>query len=238
MTTSFVCGRHKDIIIVRGADTHAPEEFESVCDELDGVRTGCAVAIGFVPEEEHDEALALLVESTSEASTTLDDEVASLIEERTGIRPAHVELLAPGTLPRTSSGKLRRREARNQWLAGTLAPPKKVSVAGLLVEAAHGELRRTASCPRDLCPPSAQEVLNPAPRTCCGRIVGGRAALREGRRPPRRTRLGLDGLRLAPDELADGVGRHVGPVALPNLFSPQPAGRVAVGRIVQYGLDG
>lgn len=136
----FVCGRHKDIIIVRGAN-HAPEEFESVCDELDGVRTGCAVAIGFVPEEEHDEALALLVESTSEASTTLDDEVASLIEERTGIRPAHVELLAPGTLPRTSSGKLRRREARNQWLAGTLAPPKKVSVAGLLVEAAHGELR-------------------------------------------------------------------------------------------------
>ena len=79
----FVCGRHKDIIIVRGAN-HAPEEFESVCDELDGVRTGCAVAIGFVPEEEHDEALALLVESTSEASTTLDDEVASLIEERTG----------------------------------------------------------------------------------------------------------------------------------------------------------
>ncbi len=138
----FVCGRHKDIIIVRGAN-HAPEEFESVCDELDGVRTGCAVAIGFVPEGQHDEALAMLVETTSEASATLDDEVASLIEERTGIRPAHVELLAPGTLPRTSSGKLRRREARAQWLAGTLAPPKKVSVAGLLVEAAHGELRHT-----------------------------------------------------------------------------------------------
>jgi hypothetical protein len=52
-----------------------------------------------------------------------------------------VELLAPGTLPRTSSGKLRRREALTQWLGGTLTPPKKVSAARLLVAAAHGELR-------------------------------------------------------------------------------------------------
>jgi acyl-CoA synthetase (AMP-forming)/AMP-acid ligase II len=138
----FVCGRQKDIIIVRGAN-HAPEEFESVLDTLDGVRTGCTVAIGFIPEGEHDEALAMLVETAGEESPTLGDEVASLLEERTGIRPAQVELLAPGTLPRTSSGKLRRREARAQWLAGTLAPPKKVSAAGLLVEAAHGELRHT-----------------------------------------------------------------------------------------------
>jgi fatty-acyl-CoA synthase len=81
--------------------------------------------------------------------------VASRVQERTRIRPAHVELLAPGTLPRTSSGKLRRREARTQWLAGTLSPPKKVSAASLLTAAAHGELshararfaRRAANTP-------------------------------------------------------------------------------------------
>ena len=85
----------------------------------------------------------------------LADEVASRVQERTQIRPAHVELLAPGTLPRTSSGKLRRREARTQWLAGTLTPPKKVSAARLLAAAAHGELshararfaRRAANTP-------------------------------------------------------------------------------------------
>jgi acyl-CoA synthetase (AMP-forming)/AMP-acid ligase II len=135
----FLCGRHKDIVIVRGAN-HAPEEFEAALDGLHGVRAGCAVAVGFIPAGEDDEALAMLVETTSGASPTLADRVAARVEERARIRPAHVELLAPGTLPRTSSGKLRRREARAQWLAGTLSPPKKVSAVGLLVEAANGEL--------------------------------------------------------------------------------------------------
>jgi acyl-CoA synthetase (AMP-forming)/AMP-acid ligase II len=136
----FVCGRHKDIVVVRGAN-HAPEEFEAALDGLPGVRTGCAVAVGFVPAGEDDEALAMLVETTSGASSTLADDVAARVQERTRIRPAHVELLGPGTLPRTSSGKLRRRESRTQWLAGTLFPPKKVTAARLLVKAAHGELR-------------------------------------------------------------------------------------------------
>ena len=59
----FVCGRHKDIIVVRGAN-HAPEEFEAALESLPGVRTGCAVAVGFVPDGEDDEALAMLVETT------------------------------------------------------------------------------------------------------------------------------------------------------------------------------
>ena len=136
----YLCGRHKDIVVVRGAN-HAPEEFEAALDGLPGVRAGCAVAVGFVPAGEDDEALAMLVETTMDAPSTLADEVASRVQERTQIRPAHVALLAPGTLPRTSSGKLRRREARTQWLSGTLSPPKKVSAARLLVEAARGELR-------------------------------------------------------------------------------------------------
>ena len=135
----FLCGRHKDIVIVRGAN-HAPEEFEAALDGLAGVRTGCAVAVGFVPAGEDDEALAVLVEINSDASPTLADEVAARVEECTRIRPAHVELLAPGTLPRTTSGKLRRREARTQWLAGTLTPPRKVSAVRLFAEAANGEL--------------------------------------------------------------------------------------------------
>ncbi|AGB24620.1 acyl-CoA synthetase (AMP-forming)/AMP-acid ligase II [Mycobacterium sp. JS623] len=138
----FLCGRHKDIVVVRGAN-HAPEEFEAALDGLPGVRIGCAVAVGFVPVGEDDEALAMLVETTTDAAATLADEVALRVQERTQIRPAHVELVAPGTLPRTSSGKLRRREARTQWLSGTLSPPKKVSAARLLVAAARGELRHT-----------------------------------------------------------------------------------------------
>jgi acyl-CoA synthetase (AMP-forming)/AMP-acid ligase II len=135
----YVCGRQKDIVIVRGAN-HAPEEFETALDGLPGVRTGCAVAVGFVPPGDEDEALAMLVETTPDATASLAQDVASRVQQHTGILPAHVELLAPGTLPRTSSGKLRRREALTQWQTGQLTPPKKVTAARLLVQAANGEL--------------------------------------------------------------------------------------------------
>jgi acyl-CoA synthetase (AMP-forming)/AMP-acid ligase II len=115
-----------------------------------------------VPAGEDDEALAMLVETTSDAPATLADDVASRVQERTRIRPAHVELLAPGTLPRTSSGKLRRRESRTQWLAGTLAPPKKVTAARMLVKAAHGELRHArASFARHTAPKKPSVITEP-----------------------------------------------------------------------------
>lgn len=135
----YVCGRQKDIVIVRGAN-HPPEEFEAALEGLPGVRTGCAVAVGFVPSGEDDEALAMLVETTSEAAESLAQHVVSRVQQHTGIVPAHVELLTPGTLPRTSSGKLRRREALTQWQTGQLTAPKKVTAARLLVQAANGEL--------------------------------------------------------------------------------------------------
>jgi len=135
----FVCGRHKDTVIIRGAN-HAPQDFEAALEGLPGVRTGCAVAVGFVPEGEEEEALAMLVETTPDAPPTLASDVSSRVLERTSILAAHVELLAPGTLPRTSSGKMRRREARAQWQAGNLVVPKKVSPMRLMLYAAKGDL--------------------------------------------------------------------------------------------------
>ncbi len=135
----FVCGRHKDTVIIRGAN-HAPQDFEAALDGLPGVRTGCAVAVGFVPDGEEEEALAMLVETTPEAPPTLAGDVSARVLERTSILPAHVELLAPGTLPRTSSGKMRRREARTLWQQNKLTPPKKVSPLRLMMYAAKGQL--------------------------------------------------------------------------------------------------
>jgi acyl-CoA synthetase (AMP-forming)/AMP-acid ligase II len=62
----FLCGRHKEIVIVRGAN-HAPQDFEAALDGLSGVRSGCAVAVGFAPADGDEEALAMLVETTSDA---------------------------------------------------------------------------------------------------------------------------------------------------------------------------
>jgi hypothetical protein len=56
----------------------------------------------------------------------------------TGLAVDEVVPLAPGTLPRTSSGKLRRQETLRLHLAGELAPPERVTPLGLA-----GALRRS-----------------------------------------------------------------------------------------------
>jgi acyl-CoA synthetase (AMP-forming)/AMP-acid ligase II len=118
----YVCGREKDVIIIRGAN-HAPQEFEDCLDGLDGIRSGRVVALGFVPEGQDGEQLLLLAErSIGLRQPGSDEALAALVRrvvlERTGIRPYAVQIVEPGTLPRTSSGKLRRNEALRRFLEG------------------------------------------------------------------------------------------------------------------------
>jgi acyl-CoA synthetase (AMP-forming)/AMP-acid ligase II len=127
----YIQGRAKDVVIVRGAN-HAPEEFEECLAGLDGVRPGCATAVGVCDAD--GEHLLLLIERGRAADATLADRVRSTVLERTGVAP-EVELLAPGTLPRTSSGKRRRAEALRRYLAGELTPPAPVTRTRLAFEA-------------------------------------------------------------------------------------------------------
>jgi fatty-acyl-CoA synthase len=132
-----VCGRAKEVVIIRGAN-HAPQEFEECLERVEGVRTGCAVALGFVPEPSGSEELLILAERAGAPDETLPERVRAAIGERTGVRPHTVEILEPGTLPRTSSGKLRRQEALRRYLAGELAPPKKVTAASMVAQMGRG----------------------------------------------------------------------------------------------------
>jgi fatty-acyl-CoA synthase len=132
----FVHGRAKDLVIVRGAN-HAPEEFENALAGISGLRPGCAVALGFVPPEGDGEELLVLAERVRGARETgdaLEGEVRAAVLSRTGVKAHTVRLLEPGTLPRTSSGKMRRAEALRRFLAGTLLPPRKVDVLSLARE--------------------------------------------------------------------------------------------------------
>ncbi|HEX8701098.1 MAG TPA: AMP-binding protein, partial [Myxococcaceae bacterium] len=137
----YLTGRAKDLVIIRGAN-HAPQAFEECLQAVDGVRVGCAVALGFTPEGSEDEALLLLAERTGlEAEdTAVEERVRAAVLEATGIRPHTVRMLDPGTLPRTSSGKLRRSEALRRYLSNELKPPKKVGPVGLAVEMAKSAL--------------------------------------------------------------------------------------------------
>jgi fatty-acyl-CoA synthase len=129
----FLCGRAKDLVILRGKN-HAPQEFEDALDGIAGLRAGCAVALGVQPEGADGEELLVLAEldeACARPAAELLDEVRGRVAERTGVRPHEVRLLRPGSLPRTSSGKLRRGEALRQLLAGELSAPKEVTAFGL-----------------------------------------------------------------------------------------------------------
>jgi acyl-CoA synthetase (AMP-forming)/AMP-acid ligase II len=122
----FITGRAKDVVIIRGAN-HAPQTFEDCLVGVEGVRAGCAVALGFVPPGQDDEVLLVLAERTEDAPAGLEARIVAAITEHTNIVPHTVSVLTPGTLPRTSSGKLRRGEALRQYLTGELASPAPVT---------------------------------------------------------------------------------------------------------------
>jgi acyl-CoA synthetase (AMP-forming)/AMP-acid ligase II len=126
----YISGRVKDVVIVRGAN-HAAQEFEECLDGIDGLRAGCAVALGFVPPGGEGEELLILAEQSGRADT---EAIRAALLEHTGVRAHTVELLEPGTLPRTSSGKLRRAEALRRYLAGELAPPRRMGPLALARE--------------------------------------------------------------------------------------------------------
>ena len=70
--------------------------------------------------------------------------VRSAVAEEIGLTPADVCLLMPGTLARTSSGKLMRRDARDRYLAGDLDASRAVrqNFPLRLMEAARGAFVR------------------------------------------------------------------------------------------------
>jgi fatty-acyl-CoA synthase len=130
----YLTGRAKDVVILRGRN-HAPEEIERVLEGLPGVRAGCVVAASWLPEEAEGERLALFVESsrhaTPEQIEALPEACRKAVLGATGLDVDEVVILEPGTLPRTSSGKLRRQESLRLWLAGELAPPDPVTALRL-----------------------------------------------------------------------------------------------------------
>lgn len=134
----YLAGRAKDAVILRGRN-HAPEEIERAVEEVPGLRTSSAVAVSWLPEDAPGEELALFVEASRQAEpeelAALPDACREAVLGATGLAVDRLEVLAPGALPRTSSGKLRRGETLRLYLAGELAglePVTSLRLAGAL----------------------------------------------------------------------------------------------------------
>lgn len=139
----YLYGRAKDLLVLRGRN-HAPQDVEQAVDDVDGVRPGCSAAVGLLSDRGDGEELVLFVERARSAAAASDAELAESLRrrviERTGLAPAAVHVLEPGTLPRTSSGKIRRAETARRFLAGELDPPRRVHLAALLREMVRSQI--------------------------------------------------------------------------------------------------
>ncbi len=118
----YVTGRTQDLVIVRGRN-HSPELIEEAASRVPGVRTGCVVAAGHRFEAQATESLVVFAERARgerPVDALIESGVRGEVLSAVGLEPGEVILLEPGVLPRTSSGKLRRREALKQHLQGQL----------------------------------------------------------------------------------------------------------------------
>ncbi len=126
----FLTGRAKDVIILHGRN-YLPVEIEHAVEAVAGFRRGCAVAVSWLPEGAPGEVLLLFVEHRRDAPApviaNLPAACASAVLAATSLKPDQILVLEPGTLPRTSSGKLRRQSALKRHLAGELLPPERVT---------------------------------------------------------------------------------------------------------------
>ena len=122
----YVTGRVKDIVIKGGRNLY-PHEVEELAGRAAGIRKGCIVAFGLKDEGSGTEKLIIVAESREKDSRAKAKIAASLTEHVTqglGLPPDRVELIPPGSIPKTSSGKLRREETKQLYLAGTLSARK------------------------------------------------------------------------------------------------------------------
>ncbi|CAN5450389.1 fatty acyl-AMP ligase [soil metagenome] len=113
-----VCGRIKDVIIVGGRNVF-PEDVERAVADVHGVRAGNVIAFG-VEGRRGKESLIVVAESKSGDGPGVRKEVAERVLDAVGLPASEVILVAPGTLPKTSSGKLQRSLCRIRYLGAEL----------------------------------------------------------------------------------------------------------------------
>ena len=118
-----ILDRIKDTIIVHGRKIYAADA-EAAAFEAAGGRLSATAAIG-LPGPAGDRLVLLCEVSVAErrglALAPLRRRIAEQVGQRCGLLP-EVEMLGFGTLPRTTSGKIRRQAARQALLDGSLKP--------------------------------------------------------------------------------------------------------------------
>jgi len=115
----FIIGRIKDLLIVYGRN-HSPDDIEATIQEI--TRSRCAAIA--VPDDRSTEKLVAIIELKKRGDSDEDAmhklelvkrEVTSAISRSHDLSVADLVLVPPGSIPITTSGKVRRRECVKQY---------------------------------------------------------------------------------------------------------------------------
>lgn len=149
----YVQGRCKDLVIHRGRNLY-PEDLEadvSVCDP--GLRPGCCAVFGVANAPDEDLVVCQEVrrEVPPEAYGAIADRIRRTLSRIHSAAAHTVLLVPPGTVPKTSSGKVQRQATKQLFLAGELrllhsdieqpVPPSEAGLAAHLAWAGYGRVR-------------------------------------------------------------------------------------------------
>jgi acyl-CoA synthetase (AMP-forming)/AMP-acid ligase II len=140
----FICGRQKDVIIVNGKNYY-PQDLEWAATEVDGIRAGNAIAFPSYQPGLGREAVVVVAETReADGHDELQKKVVGAIQSATGLTVDAVSIVAAGTIPKTSSGKLQRRKARELFESGGLEKREdesKLRTAARVAESQLAHLR-------------------------------------------------------------------------------------------------
>jgi acyl-CoA synthetase (AMP-forming)/AMP-acid ligase II len=150
----YICGRSKEVIIVNGRNYY-PQDIEWEASHVSGVRKGNVIAFGAKDNVERDRERVVVAFECQDVAKDADAKILAkekhalsqavrkAVQDGMALTLDDVVPLAPGVLPKTSSGKLQRAKTRQLYESGALTDrkaPRADDKLGLLKEAAKSQL--------------------------------------------------------------------------------------------------
>ena len=137
----YITGRIKDIIIRAGRHIY-PQEIEEAVGEIPGIRKGGVAVFGVTDRASGTERVVVLAETRetdAAARAALGARAQEVAGDIAGTPPDEIVLAPPRTVPKTSSGKIRRSAAKELYESGQVGAPRRalwrqilrLSLAGL-----------------------------------------------------------------------------------------------------------
>jgi acyl-CoA synthetase (AMP-forming)/AMP-acid ligase II len=124
----FVTGRIKDVIIIRGRN-HYPQDIEHTVGQTHpALRSGGGAAFSVEIDGEEKIVIVYEIERTYLKKIDIEEvtwDIRQALTAQHGLQAHAIVLLKPGSIPKTTSGKIQRFLCREKFLAGTfesLAP--------------------------------------------------------------------------------------------------------------------